>query len=105
MNNENNETTQSTTNKLCFNSSKTTKATIFNHKETRNDELQNRIISIVSSNGWKSGYHEWIFKILKCGVYRQEIGVIGIGNIQNMRIDINGIKDTYCFGARAFYGN
>merc|ERR1712113_175275 len=63
------------------------------------------IIAYLSSNGWKSGYHEWSFKILRCDVYRQEIGVIGTDNIENMEIGKNGIQNTRCFGSRAFYFN
>ena len=66
---------------------------------------EDKVIAIMSTNGLNKGYHEWSFKILQCDIYRQEIGIIGCGGIKDKRIDINGIKDTSSFGARAIYGN
>eukprot|EP00483_Globobulimina_turgida_P013683 UN13709 len=33
-------------------------------------------ICLLSSNGLKNGYYEWIIKIRKCDIYIQEIGVM-----------------------------
>eukprot|EP01084_Bolivina_argentea_P166129 288502_1 len=63
-----------------------------------------KIISILANNGFCNGIHKWSFKILECSINRQEIGVIGIGDIKNITINtVGGIKDTKQLSARAIY--
>ena len=57
------------------------------------------------SNGLSSGYHEFSFKILKCDVDLQEVGVIGCANIKGIAMDDDGAGETRQFGARSVYGN
>ena len=83
------------------------RSTTFNDKSKNMIEGydEDKVVAIISSQGLNKGYHEWSFKILQCDIYRQEIGVIGVGHIKDMRIHMNGLKDTASFGARAIYGN
>eukprot|EP01084_Bolivina_argentea_P194790 334302_1 len=60
---------------------------------------------MISSNGLNSGYHEWIFKVLKSDMRRQEIGVISVFNPDVHITDYDGIRKNKSFGARAIYGN
>ena len=76
---------------------------VFNDMTT--SEIENDVQSfILSSNGFKKGKHEWIIKILKCDIYRQEIGIISKWS-KDIIIDRGGITDTPSLGARAFIGN
>eukprot|EP01084_Bolivina_argentea_P040333 74546_1 len=65
----------------------------------------NNIICIMSSNSLNKGCHEWYIKILQCNTYRQEIGVIGTCDIDNIELNKGGIKYTEQFKSRAIYGN
>eukprot|EP01084_Bolivina_argentea_P285993 490536_1 len=62
-------------------------------------------IGILCSNGWNIGQHEWIFKILQCDNNRQEIGIISISDIKDLKMNRKGIRYTKSFGARALYGS
>ena len=59
---------------------------------------------LLSLNGFYYGKHEWTIKVLKCDVYKQEIGVISKYN-ETMKIHQNGICSTASFRARAVFGN
>eukprot|EP01084_Bolivina_argentea_P286850 492140_1 len=61
--------------------------------------------AILSSRGWNSGIHEWSFKILACDIYRHEVGIVSVSDIQNIKINKHGIRTTNCFQARAVYGS
>ena len=58
-----------------------------------------------SSNGFIYGIHEWSIKILKCDVYRQEIGVIENNDLNEIAMKPDGVGGISEFGARAIYGN
>ena len=66
---------------------------------------------LISSKGLSQGYHEWSIKILKCDIYKQEIGVISeyVENIGKNGYTIHGyghgIGGKREFGARAVYGS
>ena len=62
-------------------------------------------VAMISSQGFSEGISEWIIQIVHCDVYLQEIGVVGRNGNHKFDIDINGIKDTNEFRARAVYGN
>ena len=66
---------------------------------------KNNKIVMISSDGLSEGVHEWMVEIMNGDIYQQEIGVIGRNPGYHVDIDINGIKDTNEFGARAVYGN
>lgn len=71
-------------------------------------QTQNRLtnkICMISTNGLQHGIHEWSIKIIKCNALRQEIGIISNSDIDNIKIQKGGIKNTIGFGARAIYGN
>ena len=38
---------------------------------------RNRRICLVASKGLSRGYHEWSVELLKCGIFKQEMGVVG----------------------------
>eukprot|EP01084_Bolivina_argentea_P317567 550624_1 len=65
----------------------------------------NKRVCLLSSKGLKSGYYEWKIKILKCDVFRQEIGVVTNPQIDNIKFSKNGAADMNNFGSRAIYGN
>jgi len=66
---------------------------------------RNKRMALVSSNGFTSGYHEWFCEILKCDIFKQEIGVIGRCDIEDIVIDDDFISGTTEFGARAVFGD
>ena len=70
------------------------------------EDAENIKVCTTSSNGFYYGIHEWSIKILKCDVYRQEIGVIESNqNLNDIVVKKGGIGATSEFGARAIYGN
>eukprot|EP01083_Nonionella_stella_P275335 935036_1 len=69
-------------------------------------EEENIKVTTASSNGFKYGIHGWSIKILKCDVYRQEIGIIeNFDDLQNIICLKGSVANTPQFGARAIYGN
>merc|ERR1712212_1276192 len=63
-------------------------------------------VTVASSMGFVEGLHSWSVKILKCDVYRQEIGVIeNARHIDDIAVGSGGAGSAPRFGARAFYGN
>ena len=78
---------------------------IFNQIKSKNEEKS--YAYLISSQGLCTGYQEWSIKILKCDVYKQEIGVISnlIENVDQYNSSFKGISGTQEFQARAVYGN
>jgi len=59
---------------------------------------------LMSSKGLTSGEHEWTIEILRTDVNLQEIGVIGVGDIDHIPVSDFGAFDTVAFQSRALYG-
>ena len=55
---------------------------------------RNKRICLVSSKGFTSGYHEWFIEVTKCDIFKQEIGVIGRCDIEDVLIDDDFISGT-----------
>lgn len=66
---------------------------------------RNKRRALVSSNGFTSGYHEWFIEVVKCDIFKQEIGVIGTREVDEVILDDDFISGTTDFGARAVYGD
>ena len=63
---------------------------------------QSASICLLSSQCLSSGHYEWSFKVIKCSIYRQEIGVIS--NAYNFKhLCNNSITNATELGARAIY--
>jgi len=60
-------------------------------------------LCIVSSEGLSAGKHQWSLQIVRCDIYRQEIGVIGAVD-DDFKCNANGLLFSSNLGARAVYG-
>jgi len=60
---------------------------------------------VTVSKGFRSGYHEWTIKILRCDIDFQEIGVVSNPKIKAFSIADGGLKDTVHCGSKALYGS
>ena len=65
----------------------------------------NNKMCLVSSEGLDCGVHEWVIKILNSDIFLQEIGVIGVCELDDIAIHRDGLKATHQCGARAMFGN
>ena len=55
---------------------------------------RNKRIALLSSNGFNTGYHEWFIEVVKCDIFKQEIGVVGRCDIDDALIDDDFISGT-----------
>lgn len=61
---------------------------------------------LISSNGLYYGYHGFSVRIVRCATaVRQEIGVVSNDDVDSIRMEKGGVRDTTAFGARAMFGS
>ena len=65
----------------------------------------NNKMCLVSSEGLDCGVHEWVIKILNSDIFLQEIGVIGVCELDDIAIHKDGLKATHQCAARAMFGS
>ena len=73
--------------------------------QSENTTEMDQMVCLYSSNGLESGCHEFTVEILKCDVYKMEIGIMGRCDITGDMLADGGVLESEALKQRAVYGN